>query len=214
MKPIILFDLDGTLTDPKEGITKAIQYAEKKLGEDVTPTEELLSFIGPPLAMSFQERGYNSEKTAQAITYYREYFAEIGMFENEVYDGIQQLLQQLKAQQKTLAIATSKPEIFAKTILQHFQLAHYFDAIVGSELDGTRTLKADVIGEVLERLQASAQSCVMIGDRKHDMIGAATHDMTRIGVTYGYGTYDELAASGAQHICGSVQALQHLLVGE
>lgn len=214
MKPIVLFDLDGTLTDPKDGITRAIQYAQQKLGAHVDTMEDLLSFIGPPLAVSFRECGYDDEKVEQAITYYREYFTAQGMFENEVYAGIEQLLQQLKKQHITLAIATSKPEVFAKKIVAYFQLADYFEVVVGSELDGTRTLKADVIAEVLARLQVAPSECVMIGDRKHDMIGAAAHHMACVGVTYGYGSAEELQAAGAQHICDSVAALQHCLVGD
>lgn len=212
MKEYILFDLDGTLTNPKVGITRAIQYAMKQLGEPVEPMDALISFIGPPLAVSFAERGYDEEKTAQAIAYYRDYFTKDGMFENDVYDGIEALLQQLKTAGKTLAVATSKPEIFAETILAHFELMPYFDVIVGSELDGRRSAKADVIAEVLQCLNVHASQCVMIGDRKHDMIGARTHHMTAIGVTYGYGDAQELTEAGADFICHDVRALQQLLL--
>lgn len=211
MKHVILFDLDGTLTDPKQGITRAIQHAQQKLGEPVETMEALRSFIGPPLQQSFQERGYSEEKTIEAITYFREYFATKGMFENEVYDGIEHMLERLKGQNRVLAIATSKPEVYANDILAHFQLADYFDVIVGSELDGRRTAKADVIAEVLARLAVPASSCVMIGDRKHDMIGAAHHQMEAIGVTYGYGSEQELVHAGATSVCHTVAELTALL---
>ncbi|OCS93532.1 HAD family hydrolase [Caryophanon latum] len=211
MKNVILFDLDGTLTDPQQGITRAIQHAQQKLGEQVETMEELRSFIGPPLQQSFQERGYSEDKTTAAITYFREYFAVKGMFENEVYDGIERMLQRLKEQNYVLAIATSKPEVYANDILAHFQLADYFDVIVGSELDGRRTAKAEVIEEVLVRLVVPASSCVMIGDRKHDMIGARHHQIEAIGVTYGYGSKRELLEAGASHICNTVHELNQLL---
>lgn len=212
MTTTVLFDLDGTLTDPQDGITRAIQYAFKKLGEQVPTTAQLLSFIGPPLAVSFTQWGFDDEKTKAAIAYYREYFVAQGMFENEVYDGVIPMLQALKASGKTLAVATSKPQVFAVTILEHFQLATYFDVIIGSELDGTRSTKAEVIAEVLRQLQCEPEQCVMVGDRLHDMVGAAAHQLATIGVTYGYGDEQELRQAGAQQIVVDVASLHTALL--
>ena len=170
----ILFDLDGTLTDPKVGITKSAQYALKKMGIDEKNLDNLTSFIGPPLQVSFtDEYGFNKEQTEAAIDYYRERFKEKGMFENKPYEGIAPLLQMLVEQQYTLVVATSKLTVFAEQILKHFELEQYFDLIVGSNLDGTRSEKAEIIRYILDYYnEHSNDEFVMVGDRKYDIIGA------------------------------------------
>ena len=210
----ILFDLDGTLTDPKEGITKSIQYALSKMNIEEPNLNNLLHFIGPPLVEQFMETyDFAKEEATQALTYYRERFSVKGLYENVPYEGIELLLKRLKEQNITLAVATSKPTVFAVKILEHFQLAPYFDVIVGSELDGRRTLKADVIAEVLLQLQVQNRTtCLMIGDRKHDIIGAKANDLTSVSVLYGYGSLEEHQQTNPTYIVSSVEALQERLM--
>lgn len=211
----ILFDLDGTLTDPKEGITKSVQHALKAFGVEAE-LDDLLCFIGPPLQWSFEEYyGFDEEKAKLAIEKYRERFREVGMFENEVYEGIEEMLETLAKEGKTLAVATSKPEVFAVQILEHFGLAKYFKVIVGSELDGTRVNKKDVIEEVFVRLQLTEEEKVhtlMIGDRKHDIIGAKACGIDSIGVRFGYGEGNELEEAGATYIVETVEELEKNIV--
>ncbi|GHO56537.1 HAD family hydrolase [Ktedonobacter robiniae] len=209
----LLFDLDGTLTDPKPGITKSVQYALARFDIDVPDLEVLVPFIGPPLAESFHHYyGLTPEQAQQAIAYYREYFADTGLYENAVYPGIPALLADLRASHKRLLVATSKPTVFAERILAHFDLAHYFELIVGSELDGTRIAKADVIAYALASLPAPAyQNAIMIGDRKHDIIGAQQNGLPSIAVTYGYGSYEELQDQQPTHLIDSVSNLAILL---
>ena len=215
----IFFDLDGTLTDPKVGITKSVAYALQHFGVEVADLDQLCPFIGPPLKDSFMSFYHFSSRQADlAVEKYREYFSETGMFENVVYPGIERLLKALSGAGKTLVVATSKPTVFAEKILAHFQLASYFSAIIGSELDGRRVEKADVIAHAL-----SAQSgifpepdpcqTVMIGDRKYDIEGAKANGIDSIGVLFGYGTAQELKASGAGRIVESVGQLQNILLG-
>ena len=206
---VILFDLDGTLTDPGQGITNSVAYALRKLGQTPPPRAELEAYIGPPLAGSFEERAGLDRQTAQlAVSYYREYFSVTGIFENELYLGIPELLAALKAAGATISLATSKPTIYAKQILEHFEIDKYFDAIAGSELDGRRVKKAEVIDYALELLGVSDRAeVVMIGDREHDMIGANKCGVASVGVTYGYGSREELEGSGAGHIVDSVEEL-------
>lgn len=204
---IILFDLDGTLTDPKEGITKSIQYALNKMGIIENDLEKLTPFIGPPLLQSFMEvYNFSEEEANQTLQFYRERFSVTGLFENEVYEGIEELLSNLKQSNYRLAVATSKPTVFAKRILDHFELSQYFEVIVGSELDGTRTAKGEVIAEVLKQMNIEEDKVhsVMIGDRKHDMIGALENGIDCIGVTYGYGSQEELNKANATYIVHSV----------
>lgn len=210
----VFFDLDGTLIDPKEGITKSVQFALKKMGVTVENCDELESFIGPPLQLSFEEQyGFTEQQAIEAIEFYRERYKPIGIFENTVYDGIISLLEQLKAAGCKLAIATSKPTIFAEKIATHYNFAQYFDCIVGSELDGTRTLKAEVITEALHQLgNPNLEGCVMIGDRKYDIIGAVTNNMDGIGVVYGYGSEEELKEANSTAIVHTVEQLQQLLI--
>ncbi|MEC1301807.1 HAD family hydrolase [Lysinibacillus capsici] len=191
---VVLFDLDGTLTDPKIGITKSVQHALQKAGVMVNDLDELEPFIGPPLQVSFQEiYGFNDTQITQAIRDYRERFTERGMFENKLYEDIPALLAHLKQQGYILTIATSKPTVFAEQIIKYFQLESYFDLVVGSHLDGSRSAKGEIIAEVLQQLDSYPKDqFIMIGDRKYDLIGARENQIDAIGVTYGFGSLEEL----------------------
>lgn len=211
-KTTLFFDLDGTLTDPMMGITKSVQYALKKSGVIEEDLWNLTKFIGPPLMDSFQRYyGFSEEKARQAVLYYREYFAPTGKFENVVYDGIPEMLEELKAKGFTLAVATSKPEVFAKDILEHFDLKKYFDFVGGALLDG-RTDKAEVITYVLDSLGVAKEEVLMIGDREHDIIGAAKNQLDSVGVLYGYGDRAEHEACGAGWIVETVEELKEYLL--
>lgn len=203
----LLFDLDGTLTDPGLGITNSVMYALKKFDITVEDRTELYKFIGPPLRDSFETfYGFSSEKSELAVQYYREYFKKQGLYENEVYEGIPELLIQLKEQGKSLIVATSKPEAFAIEILKHFKLHDYFDFIAGATMDETRNKKADIIKYALESCNISEKSsAIMIGDREHDMIGAKENGLDSIGVLFGYGSLDELKKTGATYIAEKPQ---------
>ena len=209
----VLFDLDGTLTDPGEGITKSVQYALKKFGVEVADRTALYPFIGPPLDASFQKYyGFSPEKAQKAIEYYREYFKPTGIFENVVYDGVPEMLDSLKNAGLALAIATSKPEPFAVQIAEHFGLSKYFCHIVGSNLDGTRVKKAEVIHHALRLMQVhDLETAVMVGDREHDIIGAKSEGLRSIGVLYGYGSREELESAGASGIAETVADVGRLI---
>lgn len=209
MYKYILFDLDGTITDPKMGITKAAQYALKQFNIFEEDLNELEKFIGPPLLDSFQTYyGMSESETLLAIDEFRVYFKAQGIFENIPYKGIEKLLQSLQ-EEYTLAIATSKPTVFAKQILDHFNLSQYFETIIGSHLDNTRTDKKEVIEAVLETLKIkSIEECIMIGDRKHDLIGAKKLSMDCIGVTYGYGSLEELENEKPVFLADTLEDLQ------
>lgn len=209
----ILFDLDGTLTDPKVGITKSVAYALKCFGIEVEDLDSLCKFIGPPLKESFMNYyGMNSEDGDKAVEMYREYFRPYGVYENEVYQGISALLEALQNEGRRVILATSKPTVFAKTILEHFGLMQYFDVVVGSELDGTRVKKAEVIEYALQLAGVTDKSqVVMIGDREHDVIGAKKNGVASIGVTYGYGSREEHESCGADIIVESVKELASVL---
>lgn len=210
----ILFDLDGTLTDPGEGITKSVAYALQKYSIEVTDRSVLYPFIGPPLVDSFQKYyGFSPEQAEQAVVYYREYFRETGLFENEVYDGVEDLLASLRSAGKRVILATSKPEVFARRILDHFGLTRYFDVIAGALLDGSRMHKADVIAYALDTAGITDKSSVvMVGDREQDVKGAEKTGLPCIGVLYGYGSREELTAAGATAIVESVEELQQFLL--
>lgn len=210
---IILFDLDGTLTDSSQGIINAIVYALKKMGLNDYDMSLLKKFLGPPLHESFEKFfHFDKKKSLQAVEYYREYFSTKGLFENEVYDGITDLLKILKGNGKTLILATSKPQPFTDRIMQHFDLVKYFDFIAGSNMDTTRSKKAEVIEyAVTECNIKDKSSVVMVGDRAEDMIGAQTVGIDSIGVEYGYGTFDELKNAGATYIAKTVEELKSLL---
>ena len=197
-----LFDLDGTLLDPGIGITSGVLYALKHFGLEVEDRRQLYPFIGPPLLDSFMEFFDMSETQAhQAIGYYREYYGTTGLFENTVYPGIETVLDQLKAQGKILALATSKPEAFAERILTHYHLTDYFDYIGGATFDGVRSDKLDVIRYVLQALgNPTSDQVVMVGDRKFDILAGNQLGLTTVGALYGYGSQAELQAAKADYI--------------
>ncbi len=213
MKKALLFDLDGTLTDPGEGIIKSVQYALEKMGCPEPDRDKLRAFIGPPLLEQFMAyRGFTQEEAAQAVAYYRERFAPIGIFENKIYPGIPELLADLQEQGFRLAVASSKPEKFVVQILEHFGLSSYFEETVGATMDQRRTAKADVIEEALGRLRlAGRKQALMIGDREHDVFGARAMGLDCVGVSYGYGSTTELEATGAAAIAASPEELGVLL---
>lgn len=196
----IFFDLDGTLTDPKIGITGSIQYALGKLNIAVPTQDELTWCIGPPLRASFVALLGGEEHADRGVELYRERFGTIGLFENTLYDGIVPVLASLHGSGRTLYVATSKPHVFADRIVDHFGLRKYFARVFGSELDGTRVDKSDLLRYALEETGTDPARAIMIGDRKHDMIGAANNGMAAIGAIYGYGGRSELTEAGAKHL--------------
>lgn len=210
---VVLFDLDGTLSDPKIGITKSVQYALQKADIEVSDLDELESFIGPPLQVSFREiYGFNDAQIEQAISDYRERFTERGMFENKLYENIPALLADLKQKGYILAIATSKPTLFAEQILKYFNLEHFFDLVAGSNLDGTRSAKGEIIAFVRDHFnEVDNNQFMMIGDRKYDIVGAHENQIDSIGVTYGYGSLEELTDAQATYIVNSVNEIKELL---
>ena len=202
MYKYIFFDLDGTLTDPGEGITKSVEYALNKYGIQVEDRRSLYKFIGPPLTDSFSEfYGFSEEKAVEAVSFYREYFGVTGLFENEVYDGIVSVLETLKERGMHLLVATSKPEEYSVRILDKFGLSGYFDFICGATMSGSRVKKADIIAYALESAGVEDKSEVlMVGDRHHDIDGAKVNGLDSMGVTYGYGDRAELEEAGADYI--------------
>lgn len=223
MYDYILFDLDGTLTDPKEGITGCVQYALHKLGIEEPDNDKLEPFIGPPLADSFREfYGFDEERVRQAVAYYRERFSSAGLFENEIYPGIGKMLANLQEAGCHLAVASSKPVVYVEKILEYFGILSYFEVVVGSELDGTRVKKEEVVEEALRQLLKGAEKVrenpekrpdvVMVGDRRFDIEGAKEYRIASIGVSYGYALEGELEKAGADMIVGTVGELQEILL--
>lgn len=216
----ILFDLDGTLTDPKIGITSSVQYALRALGIDEPDLDRLEPFIGPPLADSFQEfYGLTPERTKLAIEKYRERFNNQGIYENEMYEGIDKMLAALKKNGKMLAIASSKPTPLVIRVLEYFHLKEFFDYIVGSELDGRRSKKEEVVEEALRLMvpdslstQERKKRVAMVGDRRFDIEGAKAFGLTSVGVSFGYAPEGELEAAGADYIVDTVSELEGLLM--
>ena len=213
MYQYFLFDLDGTLTDPGEGITNSVDYSLKKYNIIIEDKKELYKFIGPPLQESFQKYcGFSKEQSLQAVEYYREYFRDKGIFENKVYKGTIEMLSVLKYKGKHIILATSKPEEFAKQILVHFDLIRYFDFVAGATMDGTRSKKDDVIRYAVSSYPINDLSeAIMIGDREHDILGANKVGMDSIGVLFGYGDYDELKKSGATYIVKEIKDILNLV---
>lgn len=203
---VILFDLDGTLTDPGIGITNSVMHALKKYGIEVEDRASLYKFIGPPLIDSFEKYfGFSHEEAVKSVDYYREYYKDKGIYENLVYDGIENLLVSLYEKGKKIILATSKPEPFAKEILRHFGLDKYFLFAAGSTMDETRTNKAEVIEYALSECGITDKtSVVMVGDREHDIIGANKNGIDSIGVLFGYGSREELETAGATYISETV----------
>lgn len=209
----VLFDLDGTLTDSGPGIIKSVRYALGALGIEEDSEERLRSFIGPPLYHSFmQYYGFDRAKADIAVDKYREYFAVRGMYENSLYPGIGELLAALCREGRTLAVATSKPTVFARQIAAYFGVDRHFAFIGGSELDGSRMDKADVIAYVLHELGSPAPGdTVMVGDREHDVLGAKANGLRSVGVLYGYGKRREMEEAGADAIVSTVGELAEAL---
>ena len=203
--PIVLFDLDGTLTNPGLGITNSVMYSLKKYGIEGQPRESLYRFIGPPLHESYEKfYSFSREQAMQAVSYYREYYEEKGMFENEVYQGVLCL------------VATSKPEIYAKKILDYYELSNYFYYIAGANMDGTRTDKAEVIAYALKQIPAeyNNKKVLMVGDRSHDIIGAKKNGIDCAGVLFGYGSREELEEAGADFVADSVEAVKNIVFSD
>lgn len=210
----LLFDLDGTLTDSEEGIVKCVQYSLCPFGIEENDAAVLRSFIGPPLRVSYEQiYGFKEEQITKAIDIFHERFDAVGKFENRPYDGIHTLLEQLKDAGFRLMLATSKPERFARQIMAHFSLEHYFDVICGEDERKGRSEKYEVIQEILRtQPQLNRDNAIMIGDRKYDVKGAALCGLDCIGVTYGFGGRDELIAAEAKYIVDTVPALGELLL--
>ena len=210
---VILFDLDGTLTDSAPGITACVQYALEKLGKPEPDADKLRCFVGPPLKEQFMSyAGFSEEEAVEAVRYYRERYTESGMYENSLYPGVEELLAFLKDRGCVLAVASSKPEPFVRQILEHFHISGFFNEIVGASLDEKRTGKAEVIEEALKRLDmaSSRQDVVMVGDRSYDILGAHECGIQCIGVGYGYGSMDELIKAGVTYVADSVEELEIL----
>lgn len=217
MRECILFDLDGTLTDPKEGITKSVQYALRHYGIEEKDLDRLIPFIGPPLSESFVKfYGFGEQQAKEAVPVYREYFTDRGWKENRVIPGIPEMLKNLKKDGFRLFVATSKPEVFARQILEHFGLVGYFEEIAGADLEETRCRKGDVIRYLLKREgfgtgKEALKRCVMVGDREHDVLGAGENGMDCVGVLFGYGSKEELMEAGALAAAATVEELEHIL---
>ena len=217
MKQYLLFDLDGTLTDPKVGICTCVQYALASFGIEEPDLDKLEPFIGPPLKNSFMNYYHLTEEQAEeAVEKYRERFKDTGIFENKLYDGIEQMLIALNSKGIHLAVASSKPQVFVERILEHFHIARYFRVVVGSELDGTRVNKEEVIEEALRQLfgdkPVDKSQVYMIGDRRYDAEGAKKVGVESVCVTYGYGSMEELKAAKADYIVRSVEELKNFLL--
>ncbi len=228
-KEIILFDLDGTLTDPMEGITKSVQYALRHYGIHEEDLQKLTPFIGPPLRDSFREYyGFSREQADEAVWVYREYFSQKGIFENREIPGIRKMLEELTAAGRKLYVATSKPEIYARQILAHFQMDSYFLFIGGADMGETRVKKGDVIRYVLREAgflcedakgaqtwrSVPPEAIVMVGDREHDILGARENGISSVGVLLGYGSCEELVKAGADKIAEDAKALTGILLEE
>ena len=236
----ILFDLDGTLTNPKTGITKSVQYALAHFGIE-EEADNLTQFIGPPLLDSFMNfYGFSLEQAREGVKVYREYFAPKGIFENDVYPGVPEMLAALKEKGAILAVASSKPEVFVGQILEHFDLAKYFDVVVGSLMNETRTAKEEVLEEALRQLDVMStegggestnviaeddkkptmvivddnkkSTTAMVGDRKFDIVGAKAHGLTAVGVSFGFAEPGELEAEEPDFIADTVEQLKDYLL--
>ena len=210
----LLFDLDGTLTEPFEGITKSVSYALASCGIEENDLENLKKFIGPPLVDAFMEYyGFDETKAKYALEKYRERFSRVGWMENKVYPGIPELLSDLKNDGRILVIATSKPEFFTQNIINHFDLTKYFDSVVGATMDEKRNTKAEIIKEIFDRfkLYGKENEVIMIGDRKHDIFGAKAFNIKSAGVRWGYADDGELEAAGADYIFNNIDELRNFL---
>ena len=217
MYKVVLFDLDGTLTDSREGICKSVQYALVKVGRPAPELKELECFIGPPLKTSFREfYQITGEEADRAVAFYRERYSDVGKYENKPYEGIHTLLSALKKAGYILAVASSKPELYVEDILKYFGLYEYFHYVVGSDMEGKRGEKEDVIEEAFRRMGLDEQQrktqAIMVGDRHFDINGARYFGIDSIGVTYGFANAGELEEAGATYVVDSVAELQKLLL--
>lgn len=212
----VLFDLDGTLTDPGLGITNSVMHALDRFGIEKPPREELYCFIGPPLTDSFNKKfGIPVERAPEAIGYFREYFSEKGILENEIYPGIPELLEALHKKGDMVVLATAKPLRFAKRILDYFDIAKWFDYVGGNDMAETYMKKSDLLRDIFAALglgEDDLADCLMVGDRNHDVDGAHEAGIKAVGVLYGYGGRDELEAAGADFIVDDVDGLAKLLL--
>ena len=210
MKKAILFDLDGTLTDSGEGIINCAQYAFQQMGYPVPSREEMGVFVGPPLWDTFEKFGIPKERTDEAVQIFRSRYVPIGKFENTPYPGIRELLEALGAEGNLLYVATSKPETTAVEVLEHFDLARYFDRICGADLEKKRNSKDAVIAYLLNMTGSDAEM-VMVGDTEYDVLGAAAHGIPTIGVSWGYGDVAAMEKAGAKAIANSTEELLEML---
>lgn len=209
----VLFDLDGTLTDPGEGITNSVMYALKKFGIVVEDRAELYKFIGPPLVDSFKEfYGFSDEKAWQAVEFYREYFGDKGLFENRVYRGIIEVLEKLNANGVKLYVATSKPTMYTLKILEKFKLLEYFDVVSGSAMDEKNSDKATIIKYAVDKGSIPCEKALMVGDRKFDILGAKANNMDSVGVLFGYGGKEELTNAQATYIIETPEELLNIVL--
>lgn len=197
----VFFELDGTLTDPKKGFVTSVRFALAELNIEFDPDINFESYIGPPLQYTFRELCGDRHSTEVAISLYRERYAETGLYENKVYEGITECLDQIFGTAETIHVATSKPTVFAKRIIEHFELDQYFNVVFGSNLDGSLSDKTELLEHVLRHLGIAPQNAVMIGDRRFDMIGAKNNGIRALGVLWGYGSEEELKSAGADGIC-------------
>lgn len=207
----ICFDLDGTLTDPKTGITRSIIHALTALGHDAPHQDQLEWCIGPPLPESFEKLLGNKHEVSSAISLYRERYSDVGALENILYEGTVPMLEAAKNAGFQIFLATSKAEIYARKILDHFQLTGFFDALYGAELNGVRSDKTDLLSYLIKEESLTPSKTIMVGDRRHDMIGAINNQIHPLGVTYGYGSRDELTAAGAATLCDTQQEVTAFL---
>jgi phosphoglycolate phosphatase len=209
----ILFDLDGTLTDPREGIVRSVLFALERMGRELPLEDSLDWVIGPPLQQSLGSLLNSKDETelARCLGHFRERFSDIGLFENNLYPEIPELLDDLKSQGYNLFVATSKPKVFADRILEHFDLKSRFQQVYGSGLDGTKIEKAEVIGDLIIGEAIAPKTAIMVGDREHDVFGAKHHGIACIGVLYGYGSREELVNAGAIAVCETPSELPSII---
>ncbi len=211
-KKYYFFDLDGTLTESGEGILNSARYALSEMGYPIPPIEVLRKFIGPPLKDVFMSHYKMDEVAAEkAIGIYRRYFAEKGIFENALYDGIKELLEKMHSAGKKIILCTSKPEIYSVKILEHYGIKEYFHFIAGAVIDGVRAKKPEIIAHIFDSLDLPKEDCVMIGDTEYDILGAKQFSITSVGVLYGYGTRKSIEDAGADYVVESVDELSKLI---
>ena len=213
MKNVLFFDLDGTLTDSGLGIMNSVKYSLNKFGIKEEDEKTLKSFIGPPFTEMVKEYyGFTQEEAIKAIGYYREYFTDKGIFENSLYQGVKEVLKNLKNAGKSIYLATSKPTVFAEKILKYFDIYKYFDGVYGAMLDGSLMHKDDIIKFALDSEKVDVNNAVMIGDRRYDVEGGKKFNLTTVGVLYGYGDKEELQKAGADYIVDSAEQLEKILM--